>query len=210
MEFKHFRREKSKHAWDAPFSNQFVDYRLKLKHFITRHDGLDPIEDHEYCEHYFSQLIKGYEVTDIVIALDDNNEVIGFVWGKHGQIGTVRVPLAFRRRKLATEMLQLYMKQTELTAESYSAFWDSEDVATTRLFVSLGFTVTFRHEVMSSSMLRTVATKAGSDAFHEKRLEADRGYFDFRGDHAVVDGHYTLDQLESLLVLARKELKSGD
>lgn len=209
MDLRYFTRVKSQVEGVPAFSNDFLDYRLKLKHFITRHAGLDPIEDHEYAENYFSQLLRGYNVHDIVVALDDNKEIVSFVWGNKGEIGVVHVPLAFRRRKIATEMLQMYMKETEMTAEKYEAFWDNEDVATTHLFISLGFVVTFRNEARSPSLHRTIATKAGSDNFHEKRLdEADRSYVDFRGNYAVVDGHYTLEQLESLLVLARKELKS--
>jgi hypothetical protein len=212
MEFKHFKRIKDLVDGELAFSNGWMDYRQKLMCFVTRHDGLDPIEDHQYATNYFGQLIRGYDIKDVVIALDDNDEIIGFIWGDNGDIGLVKVPLALRRKQIATKMLKLYLEKTEPKAGKYEYYshWFHEDVGLAKLFLAQGFTITSIHDVQSPTLTRIIATKAAPDDFHEKRLDAaDRGYVDFREDYAVVDGHYTLDQLESLLVLARKELKGG-
>lgn len=209
MQIKHFQREESRKAWEANFSNQFTDYRLKLKHFMTRHDGLDPLEDHEYCEHYFSQLIKGYQVTDIVIALDDHNEVIGFIWGNLGNIGRIHVPLAMRRKGIGSKMLEKYLEETKLRAEGYIASWADEDIPTVQFWTKHGFEVTSALELEASSLIRSQATRKGSLEFHQKRLDDNTdGYEDFRGGYVVIDGDYTLDQLESLVIVAREQLKS--
>lgn len=187
----------------AEFIKAYQGYRQKFKSLMARKDGLDPGEDHVYVESYFSQIMTGYAATDLVLCLDDNEEVIGYVVGSLGNIFDIYVPLPFRRRKIGTEMVTKYIEVTKTTAEKYQASWIIDSVETLNFFLSLGFTTTHAHDRFSPSMDRFTATRDGDPLFHEIRLDEANGYEDLRDDYVVVDGKYTLKQLESLLVIAR-------
>lgn len=51
--------------------------------------------------------------------------------------------------------------------------------------------------------LQDEKNKVEAEAILDK---VEQSYIDFRKTYAVVDGHYTLKELEALLVLARMEL----
>lgn len=132
---------------------------------------------------------------------------LGYLIASGGQIVDLYVEQGYRRQGVASQLIKEFMFHNELKYPQFTAIWYADWYNVSQLFTKAGFYVTAEFD----QGITTRAATPINDAYYSKVLdEVDRSYIDFREYYAVVDGHYTLEELEALLVVARKELKHAE
>lgn len=147
---------------------------------------------------------------DFVSMVVDNstNEFIGYLIAGTNHIFDIFIKEGYRLRGYALGLIDEFKKRAGEFYPELHTGWKGDDYGFTKLLTKAGFTVTSYYDVESLDFCRSEAKTSVPEDFHQKVLDnVGRSYIDFRGDYAVVDGHYTLAELESLLAQARKELK---
>lgn len=142
----------------------------------------------------------------------DTKVFVGYIFGLRNRVMEIYVDPMVRQQGIATLMINKFKEDRFEETELFQARWafDPQGILT-KLFGKCGFDVTLHNDVFNSSALAYYAEAPGNPHTAENILDGvEKGYVDFRGTYAVVDGHYTLKQLEALLVVARKELKHAE
>lgn len=138
------------------------------------------------------------------------NEYVGYVICSGNRVVELYVDPKYRRQCIGTDLITEFKKLRKDKHQQFIASWFNDCPELVRLAVGAGFDVTTNYTEFAQSGVESVATTPISMEYHNNIVDgADKSYVEFRGDYAVVDGHYTLKELESLLVLARKELKDA-
>jgi len=144
-------------------------------------------------------------------SLANTNEYVGYVICSHNRVVELYVDPKYRRQCIGTDLLTEFKKLRKDEYQQFIASWFNDCPDLVRLAVGAGFDVTTSYTEFTASGVESVATTPISMEYHNNIVDgADKSYVEFRGDYAVVDGHYTLKELESLLVLARKELTDAE
>lgn len=134
----------------------------------------------------------------------------GYLLARHGDIFDLGVLPKYANTKMKERLVRDFVKAKVTKHDTLRVSLSSVRPADIQLFTSFGFTFVEKRDMFSPSLSTWVGTLPGNVDRHEQLLDKNTGYIDFRGDYAVVDGHWTLKELESLLVLARRELTNAE
>lgn len=146
----------------------------------------------------------------IGVAQDNCKDVVAHILAAKGLVIEIHVKEELHKTGIATKLLEEYKAVRADKYEHLTASWDGQRDDLVKLALKAGFDVTSAYDEVYHSLIKTTAqTPYNNKCYHKILDDMDRGYIDFRGDHAVVDGHFNLEQLEALLHIARKELKDG-
>lgn len=195
----------------SEFNNDFTNYRGMTQQFFPRF-SYQSEEDKSIAEIAFNRYLAASCITNIVICINHDQKVVGVVLGNKDRLFEVTVSKDHRRKKIGTNMLKMYLENTSLIANGYKYVWEStflpEEDPIGKFFNSMGFNLDCEVDAFSSTAQTSVAFKPGPNDFHKQRLNMACGYEDFRNGYVVVDGRYTLEQLESLFEVAKGKLKN--
>lgn len=144
-------------------------------------------------------------------SLATTNEYVGYVICASNRVVELYVDPKYRRQCIATDLITEFKKLRKNDHQQFIATWFNDCPELVRLAVGAGFDVTTSYTEFTPSGIESVATTPISMEYHNNIVDgAEKSYVEFRGNYAVVDGHYTLKELESILVLARKELTDAE
>lgn len=144
-------------------------------------------------------------------SLATTNEYVGYVICASNRVVELYVDPKYRRQCIATDLITEFKKLRKNDHQQFIAAWFNDWPVLVRLAVGAGFDVTTSYTEFTPSGIESVATTPISMEYHNNIVDgAEKSYVEFRGNYAVVDGHYTLKELESILVLARKELTDAE
>lgn len=144
-------------------------------------------------------------------SLATTNEYVGYVICASNRVVELYVDPKYRRQCIATDLITEFKKLRKNDHQQFIASWFNDCPELVRLAVGAGFDVATSYTKFTPSGIESVATTPISMEYHNNIVDgAEKSYVEFRGNYAVVDGHYTLKELESILVLARKELTDAE
>jgi len=144
-------------------------------------------------------------------SLSTSNEYVGYVICAGNRVLEVYVDPPYRKQRIATNLIMEFKKFRKDEHQQFVSRWGGDHPELLKLATRTGFDVTMTASPWATGFAESIATTPVNMEYHNNIVDgADKSYIDFRGDHAVVDGHYTLKELESLLVLARKELTNAE
>lgn len=130
---------------------------------------------------------------------------LGYLIASEGEIVDIFVEKGYRRKGIASQLIKEFMFHNDLKYPNFTAAWYGDLVPVSRLFVKSGFNV----QVTYDDGITGTAVSPIKEEYYTKVLGDCDAYLDFRGDYVLVDGDFTLKELEALLVVARKELKDA-
>jgi len=184
------------------FPRELYDKHLDKLAYL--YDTVKGIEDLDEAKRQFNTWLDHTDYVGIVHA--GGNGVSGYLIAGGNQVIDMYVYPPFQNQGVGTQLLQNYKTFNEGKFPFFKAVWTKETVASTKVFVKCGFGVTA--EFSPEQGCHIEALTPTDPTHYDKVLDnIDRSYIDFRGDYAVVDGHYTLEELEALIIVARRELK---
>lgn len=144
-------------------------------------------------------------------SLSTSNEYVGYIICAGNRVVELYVDPKYRRQCIGTDLVTEFMKLRKNKHQQFVASWFNDCPELVRLAVGANFDVVTRYTDFASSGVESVATTSVNMEYHNNIVDgAEKSYVEFRGNYAVVDGHYTLKELESILVLARKELTDAE
>lgn len=171
-------------------------------------------EDLVYVVESFKFTLRnpGNYFTHISLLEDESKEgvYIGYLLARHGNVFDVGCLPEHKDTGIEKRLLEDFVKAKISKYEELTVNLSGQELNKVPLFTEFGFVFVERHDIFSPTLSTFVGTLPGVVDFHEQLLNKNTGYIDFRGHYAVVDGHWTLKELESLLVLARKELTDAE
>lgn len=136
---------------------------------------------------------------------------IGYIFGLRNRVMEIYVDPMVRQQGIGTLLINQFKQDRFESTELFQAKWEHDPQGIlTKLFGKCGFAVTLHNDIFNKSIQAYCAEAPGNQNTAENILDANQGYVEFRGDYAVVDGHYKLHELEALLAVARKELKHAE
>lgn len=130
---------------------------------------------------------------------------LGYLIASEGEIVDIFVEEGYRRKGIASQLIKEFMFHNELKYPQFTAVWHDNWDKITKLFNKAGFEVITTYDQGITSNAATPI----KEEYYTKVLEDCDAYMDFRGDYVLLDGDFTLKELEALLVVARKELKDA-
>lgn len=196
----------SPHEQDRRFSDDFEKGggRFDLTYLYGKMQG-HGVEDADTVTAELGILMK--QVDLVVTAIDPHtNEPYGFLIAGGNQIFLIYTIDHIRRHGIATSMIEAYKTAVNDLYPQLQAVWQGSRYDIVKMFDKCGFSTVSYYDVAAEGCCRNEAHTPRDVEFEKRAVEGYDGYVEFRGDYAVVDGHYTLEQLENILVVARKEL----
>jgi hypothetical protein len=190
----------------SDFSQAFYGGPFQTLLFMYRElHGLKLSEEEQAEKELREAIDHGVDYITIIEGLHDG-EPVGYLMAGANQVLEIFVLEAFRHCGHAFSMLREYKAAASVTYAQLKMVWSGEVVGMVQLALKCGFSVTSEFDPAALNGSRTTAYTPENIELQKSIIDNWAGYVDFRGSYAVVDGHYTLAQLEAILTVARKEL----